>query len=83
MPKDIFSWSVFSLSIYKEQPLGPCLSVNETWPKRSDHPPKSGCADLKNVYSKRVNLGFFFMFNLLPSSFLVTMEMFAPQKRID
>ena len=48
------------------KPLGPSLGINQIWTNKSDHAPKSGCADLFDICPKRAILGFFFMFDLLP-----------------
>ena len=68
------------------KPLNPWLGVNQTWTKRSDHAPKSGCAVFFNICSKRVVLRIFFMFDLLCflfPSLLVTMKNDWPKKNVN
>ena len=42
--------------------LGPSLSVNQTWIRRSDHASKSGCNDLKKNQVQKEKFGDFFIF---------------------
>ena len=63
-------WSNYFINVFSK-PLGLSLGVNRTWTKRSDHAPKSGCADFFLICSKRLVLRNFFMFDISPSSSFV------------
>jgi hypothetical protein len=70
MEDGLYPWSRFIVQLpwsnfLKNQftkPLGPSLGVNQMWTKRSDHAPKSECADflkkqlLKNgSFERKIN----------------------------
>jgi hypothetical protein len=41
--------------------LSPSLGVDQTWTKRTDHAPKSGCVEFLDVHPKKVRFGIFFL----------------------